>query len=1136
MLTDEEIQSIIKKYFNKSNALTEHLICSYNELIDVILPNQLNLLFPIYIPINNDKVESITLSISKINTSYPTYTENNGCTNTMTPYIAKLKNYTYSLSILLDLSIKIIYIQDKLKITDIKELKDILLGCIPIVVKSKYCISNSLTKKECLYDPGGYVIINGNEKSIISQEKVCPNIIQVNPLSKNTKYHLASEVRSVPENLIIPPKIVSVKLGYNKSSEIIRVSVPHLRTEIPLFILFRALGCSSDKEICYYILDNDKTELDRSMLRLLKMSILEGSSILTQTAAIDYMKNYINNSSNFKTDDITKFNYIKNNVLVEVLPHVGNDNIHKCYYLGYMVNKLLKTHLNIYPVSDRDSYENKRIETVGTLVGNILFQCLTRLVKEIKSNIIKEVNGGQWNINNDYMNIINEVSIHKLFRSTYIETVLKGAMATGNWGLKSYNNKQGVSQVLNRLTYMSTLSHLRRISTPIDSSCKLIPPRKLHNTSWGYICPSETPEGQSVGVVKNMALTCEITNYTNTESIKYLLDKYIIKLTDIDLFKFNKNEFTKIFINGKLVGFVKSPDYIVPMLRKYRSDGSIPMYTSISWNIESSCIDIFTDSGRYTRPLLKIKDNQLIISKYKDQLSSYDWNDMVINCLKIPEQCIEYIDFHEVTNILITNTSNNVKGKTHCEIHPSLILGVLASCIPFPHHNQAPRNTYQSAMGKQAIGIHCTDFNKRYDTFSHILYHPQRPLISNRITDHFNSDKLPNGINCIVAIASYSGYNQEDSIIFNQASIDRGLFSSTFYRTYKAEEKKNQLSGDEDRFCKPELDKLLYPKPCNYSKLNQSGFIDKDVYVSDGDIIIGKVIPIKNNNEYNYRDASQNIRSNEEGYIDDNYISTNSDGYKFSKVRLRSIRIPNIGDKFSSRHGQKGTIGMIYPEEDMPFTKDGIKPDLIMNPHAVPSRMTIAQLIECILGKTCAELGCLGDATAFNRINVNDVTNILEKQGFDGKGNEVLYNGFNGEQLKTSIFIGPTYYQKLKHMSGDKVHSRAGGPIVSMTRQPAEGRSSHGGLRFGEMERDCMISHGTSSFVRERLMDVSDKYSIYVCNICGLTATSNSDKQIYECKKCNNYGDFTKTYIPYSCKLLFQELQCMSIYPRIKFE
>jgi len=1142
MLTDESINDIIKLYFQKSNVLTSHQISSYNTLIDDILPNILSQFFPLIVTPVDGIFKSVILNIDKIHVRNPIYTENNGCSQLMTPDIAKLRNYTYSVSINVDISVDITSVEGDTTVKHpVRHIKDILFCRIPIVVKSKYCVSHIRPNTICKYDSGGYVIINGNEKSIITQEKISPNTIQVYKSPKQNKYKLMAEIRSIDEHKFMVPRTVSIKITSNdiKYDNYIRVSVPHLRTEIPIYTLFKAFGCETDKEISYYILDNDGSKLDNELLKLLRVSIMESSDIKTQTDAINYMKTYINstNSNSYNNDDLVKFKYIKYTVLKDILPHISdNCYMKKCYYLGLMVNKLLRCFLGIKPLSDRDSYENKRLEPCGVLIGNILYQCMSRLSKEIKMNIQKEINTGVWNIDKNTSDIINEVNIHKIIRTSYIETVLKGAMATGNWGLKNNMNKQGVSQVLNRLTYMSTLSHLRRVSTPIDSSGKLIPPRKLHNTSWGYICPSETPEGQSVGIVKNLSMICEITNYSKSDSIHHLIKHHVIKFKQLDLLAVNKFNYTKLFINGNWIGFCEQPDKIMESLKTYRSNGNISIYTSFYWNIIEYSIYICTDAGRCIRPLLKISNDTLVISQYTDILSSLSWNDLVSVSLKIPQQCIDYIDFYETNNILLTSDKMKLQGKTHCEIHPSLILGALASCIPFPHHNQAPRNTYQSAMGKQAIGIHTTDFNKRYDTFSHILYYPQKPLLSNRIMEQINCDKLPNGTNVIVAIACYSGYNQEDSIIFNQASVDRGLFSSTFYRTYKEEEKKNQVSGEEDKFCCPQLDKLLFAKPCDYSKLEHDGFVKKDTYVSEDTIIIGKVTPIKNNSDYSYRDSSVGIRYSEEGYIDDTYINTNSDGYKFSKVRLRSIRIPDIGDKFSSRHGQKGTIGMIYPEEDMPFTKDGIRPDIIMNPHAVPSRMTIAQLVECILGKSCTQLGCLGDATAFNKISVKDIGDILETQGFEGQGNEVLYNGFNGEQMKTSIFIGPTFYQKLKHMSSDKIHSRSAGPVVSMTRQPAEGRSNHGGLRFGEMERDCMIAHGTSSFLKERLLDVSDKYCVYICNICGLIATANPTKRLYECRKCNNYGDFGKTNIPYACKLLFQELQCMSMLPRIQLE
>jgi DNA-directed RNA polymerase II subunit RPB2 len=1139
MISQKDIECIISKYFNKKHVLTDHQISSYNHLIDEILPNILNQIFPIVVTEFNETIHSITINLTKITTQTPHYVENNGSSKIMTPQIARLRNDTYSLSILMDLDV-ILSVKEGDNITELtpNHLTNVLLGKIPIVVKSKYCVTNSMDCGECPNDPGGYVIINGNEKVIISQEKIANNRLQVYPNQKqNKKYSLVAEVRSAPENTFCVPKLTAVKITPpNELNEcFIRVSIPHLKTEIPLFTVFKALGCISDKEICYHILNNDEGKLDKVTLSLLKPSICESSSVITQTDAIQYMTHYINssNSTTKNTEDI-KFNYIQTSVINDLIYHESSKK-NKIHYLAYMVQRLIRCHLKIDGYDDRDSYQSKRVETCGTLIGNLLSQSLLRLSREIKTNIQKEITTGLWNVHGNYSEIINDINISKIIKSNFIETVLKGAMATGNWGLKNNMNRQGVSQVLNRLTYMSTISHLRRVSTPIDSSGKLIPPRKLHNSSWGYICPSETPEGASVGIVKNLSMICEITNYESSESVKHIL-KDCVHLDDIDVFTFNKSNHVKLFVNGELLGYTDKPLETRDMLLKCRSQGNLSIYTSFELDIMNQSLFVFTDSGRCIRPLFRVNQDSLVISEYLDKLPELKWNDLVSSSLSLPEQCIEYIDIHEINSLLLANTSDSIGGKTHCEIHPSLILGALASCIPFPHHNQAPRNTYQSAMGKQAIGIHTSNFNSRFDTFSHILYYPQRPMISNKIMEHMKCNELPNGTNVVVAIATYSGYNQEDSIIVNQSAIDRGLFNSTFFRTYKTEEKKNHLSGDEDIFCKPNHERLLYPKPCNYDKLGEDGFVPKNTYVSDGDVIIGKVIPIKHNSNYDYQDSSVNIRYSEEGYIDDKYINTNSEGYKFCKVRIRSIRIPTIGDKLSSRHGQKGTIGMVYPQEDMPFSKNGITPDIIINPHAVPSRMTIAQLIECILGKSCAELGCVGDATAFNRVDVNNITKILETQGFEGKGNEVLYSGFNGEQLHTSIFMGPTFYQKLKHMSSDKIHSRSGGPVVSMTRQPSEGRSSHGGLRFGEMERDCMIAHGASAFLKERLMDVSDKYSIYVCNQCGLIASADTKKHTYSCKKCNNYGDFYKCNIPYSCKLLFQELQCMSIYPRISLK
>ena len=477
---------------------------------------------------------------------------------------------------------------------------------------------------------------------------------------------------------------------------------------------------------------------------------------------------------------------------------------------------------------------------------------------------------------------------------------------------------------------------------------------------------------------------------------------------------------------------------------------------------------------------------------------------------------------------------------THCEIHPSTMFGVLASCIPFPEHNQSPRNTYQCAQGKQAMGVYVTNYENRMDKTAYVLNYPARPLVDTRIMNMIQLNKIPSGCNVVVAIMTHTGYNQEDSLLFNKGSIDRGLFMTTIYHTEKDEDKQ-KINGDEEIRCKPDPTKTKGMKMGNYNKVNSKGIIPENTIVENRDIIISKITPIKENrNDHTkvikFEDQSKIYKTTEETYIDRNYIDRNGEGYNFAKVRLRTVRKPVIGDKFSSRHGQKGTIGNIIPECDMPFTKSGVKPDIIINPHAIPSRMTIGQLKETVLGKVLVELGLFGDGTSFGQFDVKDICSELLKLGYEAHGNELMCNGLTGEQLECSIFMGPVFYQRLKHMVNDKSHSRSIGPMVNLTRQPAEGRSRDGGLRFGEMERDCMVSHGAARFTRGRIYDASDKYSVFTCKKCGLIAAYNDEIHIHHCKTCDNRVDFAHVEIPYSCKLLFQELNTMNIAPRIMTE
>jgi DNA-directed RNA polymerase II subunit RPB2 len=604
-----------------------------------------------------------------------------------------------------------------------------------------------------------------------------------------------------------------------------------------------------------------------------------------------------------------------------------------------------------------------------------------------------------------------------------------------------------------------------------------------------------------------------------------------------------------VFINGSWVGITNDPEKIYANLKDKKYRGIINIYTSIIFNSKLKEIRVCNDAGRITRPLLKVKHNKIMYNNSiveKVRTGELNWDDLVI-AIKLEDSVIEYVDSYEQNNAMIAmktsdlanSSTNNIYHYSHCEIHPSTIFGILASCIPFPDSNQSPRNTYQSAMGKQAIGMYVTNYDNRMDKTAYVLTYPMRPLVETRIMNIIKLNNIPSGQQVIVAIMSHTGYNQEDSLLFNKGAIDRGLFLATIYHTEKDEDKK--LFGTEEMRCKPDKTKTKNIKFANYDKLNNQGIVPENSLIEDRDIIIGKVIPIKENkNDFTktvkYSDGSISYRTYEESYIDKNYIESNGDGYNFCKVRIRNYRKPVIGDKFSSRHGQKGTIGNIIPEEDMPFTANGLKPDIIINPHAIPSRMTIAQLKETLLGKVLLELGLFGDGTSFGDFEISTIIDKLNELGYESKGNELMYSGLTGEQVTMNIFIGPAFYQRLKHMVNDKQHSRSIGPMVNLTRQPAEGRSRDGGLRFGEMERDCMISHGASRFTKGRIYDASDAFSVFVCNKCGMIASFNNKEHIHYCNTCSNRNDFKYVELPYACKLMFQELITMNVAPRIMCE
>ena len=1314
---------IIQSYFTGQHLerLVRHQIESYNNFIEHQTMKTIEMFNDINIKSEQDFDPSsgkyrleLFISFSNFSLFRPQIHENNGATKLMFPQEVRSRNFTYASAMTIDINIKFL-VRNGVNLETVqtlyKTLPKIHIGKMPIMLKSNICVLTQYKHMEnknigeCKYDTGGYFIINGSEKTVLGQERAAENKIYIYNISKNnTKYTWSAEIKSVPDFKCISPKQLNLMIS-SKNNGLgfpIMVQLPRVKQPIPLFVLFRALGIISDLDICkYIILDIEKDDY-KELLNGLTASIIDSNTILNQSEALKYITSYVMFTPinmDKETGAKKKMEFTNDILENDLLPHCMT-KIQKLYFLGYMTNKLLQANFKWITQDDRDSYVNKRIDLTGTLLNNLFRNYFNKLVKDMEKQIIKEINNGSWKSTEQYMNIINMTNIYKIIKSTTIENGLKKALSTGDFGIKHSNsNKVGVAQVLNRLTYVSSLSHMRRISTPTDKRGKLIPPRKLHNTSWGYLCPAETPEGQSVGVVKNLAYMCHITISSNSEPIYSNVTPFIVNINEC-----NPNDLygkIKVFINGCWVGIVNDPVSLYKHLKLKKQEGIINIYTSIVFDYKNGEIRVCNDAGRLTRPLLRVQNNHLILKKdviSKLIKSEFVWDDLLINC-KLDESVLEYIDPEEQASSLVAMTPYDLEKQwtkrektteiykyTHCEIHPSTIFGILASCIPFPEHNQSPRNTYQCldlnepvlmssgekkkikdvvvgdkivsfnsrtldlsnttvvrhfiiqnqhpiykitckindskdsiiatddhlfmttngwltvyqirntyksnnikigfyennipkfcnilsfelqpdnlvcdievdsenhsflagnscfmshncAQAKQAMGVYVTNYDNRMDKTSYVLTYPGRPLVDTRIMDMIHINDIPSGFTVVVAIMTHTGYNQEDSLLFNKGSIDRGLFQATIYHTEKDEDKQ-KVNGDEEIRCKPDSSKTKGMKFANYNKVNSKGVIPENTLIENRDIIIAKITPIKENKNdptkvIKYEDKSRIYKTNEEIYVDKNYIDKNGDGYNFAKVRVRAVRKPVIGDKFSSRSGQKGTIGNIIPEEDMPFTKDGIRPDIILNPHAIPSRMTIGQLKETILAKVLISLGLFGDGTSFRDLDVDIICEELLKAGYETHGNELLYNGLTGEQHECAVFTGPVFYQRLKHMVLDKQHSRSIGPMVNMTRQPAEGRSRDGGLRFGEMERDTTIAHGASRFTRERLFDVSDKYSVHSCKKCGMIASYNDKKHIHRCRTCNNRTDFAYVEIPYACKLLFQELITMNIAPRILTE
>lgn len=1274
---------ISNSYFSDQRRIVRHQIDGFDnfidnkiyEILDEYNSNSKNVIYADYDKeLERNKLE-YHIKFGKIYISRPIIQDDQSSIRQMFPNDARLQKLTYSLTLKVDIYHKLVEYQSngQPKETEFTPLLAHQLGKIPLMLQSKYCVLNDTSNEtltemgEDKYDYGGYFIVNGNEKVIVAQERQAENIVYCFHQGKTqNKFSHKCEIRSVCENSPYNIKNAEVKLTAKDitSGKTIKVKIQGMRQELPLFVVFRALGIISDKQIINSILYNlDDAEI-APYFELLRPSIEEASQIRDQQTALEYCSKYVILQTGIKQSafqsSIYKISQTRTSIIEEFLPHLGNNAFKKSIFLGYMTFRLLQSYLN-NDYADRDSFLNKRVDTTGENMADLFRKNFKKMMRDVEHKCRQELQRHRF----------DEIAstLHRKIKKSDIESGMKYGLSTGNWGLQSKDNKKGIARMLNRLSYLSFLSDMRKVQAPMKTTMKSQQPRLLHSTQWGRICPAETPEGAPVGIVKNLAMLTVITISSSTQPIRdFIIHLGLRQIEDIHSEMIYGK--CKVFVNGDWIGIHEKPAILLVQLRKMRRNGEINIYASISWKIQINEIHISTEGGRLIRPLIIVENNRSLATDEiltKLNANELEWDDLLFG----KHVCIEYLDVAEENTAMIAMNPEDLDGNlrendkyfeyTHIEIDPNLMFGIIGVNGPFTDHQQAPRVIYYCAQSKQAVGIYSTTYENRFDTSGNVLYYPQKGIITTDNSEYTNINKIPNGQNIVVAIMCYTGYNQEDSVIVNKSSLDRGMFVSTYFRTYEGKEQKNQSTLEEEKFCKPvKYNPNGTPRTAgmkegsSYGKLEESGFVKEGTRVNGGDAIIGKCIPLKttSDDEIKYRDSSTFVKSTDSGIVDKVYVNKDGEGFKFGRVRVRSERIPEIGDKFClkgecevlttrgwiqireitmdhlvatlvddrieyvspdevysfgytgamyrvrsdlvdldttidhdlyvrvdgeseysliraievlgkkyqfkkncenngefiqenpivqfglsirngrekdfpewvwalgkkqsrllldrimdgeyitvsqlfadylmrlsihagisativeengiyrvvlnkenepmvgpinesvyhyegdvyclrvpshvfmvrqnmknvwvgncSRYANKSTCGITFTQEDMPYTKDGIVPDLIINPIGFPKRMTIGQLIETVAGKMGSMKGYSIDGTPFTKMDPNDLGAILEKEcGFQKNGLEVLYNGRTGEQIESMIFIGPSYYHRLKHMVADKIH------------------------------------------------------------------------------------------------------------------
>lgn len=1162
---------VFNTYFSDvTNVLVRHHLDSYSYLINSKIPNFIAGKNPVSLELGDKRKINIYVGGKDgKDIKYLPPTDDFGVA--ILPHQCRLENKTYSLTIKAKFEIEYLVGNDVIT----KTFEDITLAKIPLMTKSSLCYLSNMTSDqlydvgECKFELGGYFIIGGQEYVLLTQERLGENMfyaskrvpppgdtetrtlvekekqLKLEKTTKGEKYEYVAGLKSVSEDgtkgpyshfLIIPPQNIkpddpdvvakTTDYGSFSTNRLALITLPGFTQSVPLISIFYALGLTNDQDIYDTILagvpESERQQYDELFIELM----LSHEKFLSQMMAKEQDQTEDPNMLVLyrQTRSRTKAG-VYFNLFNEMFPHCElreNESAasfyrRKAYLLGILTRMAMEVALDIKPKTDREHYRFKRLDASGDLV----FQEFRRMYNEVSKNMTLQLDRRIEFQGQSYEGVklaeLVQIENISLYWTAYEFMNQFEKSFKGKWG-----GKDGIAQILGRLSYLGSIAHLRRVNVQMDKDTKIVEPRRIHGSSWGFMCPSDNPDGHNIGLIKSMTLLSSLSTQSSSKEILEIIQEHsgFVPISTIHPSSWDPR-WTNVFLNSDLVGVIQNDtDDLHETLLTKRRKGQINKYVSLCWNKLENEYIIYTDAGRPTRPLYRegVKPEQV--------KRTTKWEDMTKNLM-------DYVDAQESESLRISMEPFSPKYLS--EIHGLALLSASASVIPYSDHNAGVRNMFSCQQTKQACAWFNTAFNKRFDTIATWLNYAQRPLAQTWTMNAVlgKDGCMPYGKNLVIAIATYTGYNQEDSIIFNDAALRRGLYTITYYHSYDFEEESINLAYDmnekstvvqnKTEFANlamdPRFRETVARKPdYDYSMLDANGIIKKGSLVTDKTILVGLVSPILNNGVVTgYTDGSKEPKRGQHGIVDDVYVYENSIGLRCVKIRISENREPETGDKFAVRHGPKGTCGTRIPEVDMPYTSSGIIPDMIFNPHAFPSRMATGQIIEMMMTKAGLEVGTLADATPFStQTRLQESVELLRRLGFQSQGHDILYNGMNGEMIQVEIFTGVAYYVRLKQMVEDKINYRGTGPRKLLTHQPLEGRANDGGLKIGEMERDVLLAHGIAKFWNESMMERSDKEPALF------------QPELGKFDSNPNYP-FINMEVPYATRLLLNEIESMHI-------